>query len=234
MPSLMPKFVAKLAENYLNFSSRGLSLAETFWARREAAEECLMSNMMNWTGLAAMAMACFGGARSHAESVVLRSGNGSIGGNDTLISMLTGPADTNFSTAFTPADFSAAGSGPAAFIIANHPAWTATLPSDAQARWISTAATGTVEGGTALYAIDFTLANAASSATLDLRLLVDNSLGGGPNQGVFINGTAISGNSMPAGFNVESSIQRSDIAPCWSRELIRSTSTRPTRAAPAG
>jgi hypothetical protein len=180
-----------------------------------------MSNMMKWTGLAAMALACIGGELSHAESVVLRSGNGSIGGNDTLISMLAGPADINFSTAFTPADFSAADSGPAAFIIANHPAWTPTLPSDAQALWISTAATGAAEGGTALYAIDFTLANAASSATLDLRLLVDNALGGGPNQGVFINGTAISGNSMPAGFNVESSIQRSDIAPL----LVAGTNT---------
>jgi hypothetical protein len=172
-----------------------------------------MRIMMKWTGLAAIALACFGGALSHAETVVLRSGNGSIGGNDSLISMLTGPADTNFSTAFTPADFSAAGSGPAAFIISNHGAWMPSLPSDAQARWISTSANGVVEGGTALYAIDFTLATAASSATLDLRLAVDNALGGGPNQGVFINGTAISGNSSPAGFTSELTIQRSDIAP---------------------
>ena len=57
-------------------------------ARREAAERCLMSNMIKWTGLAAIALACFGGAMSQAETVVLRSGNGSIGGNDTLISML--------------------------------------------------------------------------------------------------------------------------------------------------
>jgi hypothetical protein len=172
-----------------------------------------MSIMIKWTGLAAIALACFGGALSHAETVVLRSGNGSIGGNDTLISMLTGPADTNFSTAFTPADFSAADSGPAAFIIANHPAWIASLPSDSLAQWISTSANGAGEGGTALYAIDFTLASAASSATLDLRLAVDNALGGGPNQGVFINGTAISGNSSPAGFTSELTIQRSDIAP---------------------
>jgi hypothetical protein len=109
-----------------------------------------MSNMMKWTGLAAIALACFGGAMSHAETVVLRSGNGSIGGNDTLISMLTGPADTNFSTAFTPADFAAAGSGPAAFIIANHGAWIPTLPGDPLARWISSSANGVVEGGTAL------------------------------------------------------------------------------------
>lgn len=180
-----------------------------------------MSNIVKWTGLGAIALACFGGAMSHAETVVLRSGNGSIGGNDTLISMLTGPADTNFAAAFTPADFAAADSGPAAFIIANHAAWIAALPSDPLARWISTAATGTLEGGTALYAIDFTLASAASSATLDLRLAVDNALGGGPNQGDFLNGTAVSGNSMPAGFTSELSVQRNDIAPL----LVAGTNT---------
>jgi hypothetical protein len=127
--------------------------------------------------------------------------------------MLTGPADTNFATAFTPADFSAAGSGPAAFIIANNPAWIATLPSDPLARWISTSANGAGEGGTALYAIDFTLAGAASSATLDLHYAVDNALGGGPNQGVFLNGTQVSGNSTGAGFTSESFLLRNDVAP---------------------
>jgi hypothetical protein len=156
-----------------------------------------------------------------AETIVLRSGNGSVGGNDTLVSMLLGPADAAFTTAFTPADFAAADTGPAAAIIANHGAWIATLPSDPQARWISTSANGVNEGGTALYAIDFTLASAASSATLDLQLAVDNALGGGPNQGVFLNGTAISGNSMPAGFSSPSSLQRNDIAPL----LVAGTNT---------
>jgi hypothetical protein len=180
-----------------------------------------MSGMSKWFGAAALVLALVSGRISQAETIVLRSGNGSVGGNDTLISMLTGPADAAFAAAFTPSDFSAAGSGPAAFIIANHSAWMATLPSDPQARWISTAATGTLEGGTALYAIDFMLANAASSATLDLRLAVDNALGGGPNQGVFLNGTAVSGNSMPAGFSSESSLQRNDIAPL----LVAGTNT---------
>ncbi len=180
-----------------------------------------MSGMSKWFGAAALVVALVSGRLSQAETVVLRSGNGSVGGNDTLISMLAGPADTNFSTAFTPADFAAADTGPAASIIANHPAWIATLPSDALARWISTSANGAGEGGTALFAIDFTLASAASSATLDLRLAVDNALGGGPNQGVFLNGTAVSGNSMPAGFSSESSVQRNDIAPL----LVAGTNT---------
>jgi hypothetical protein len=180
-----------------------------------------MSGMFKWFGAAALVLALVGTRLSQAETVVLRSGNGSVGGNDTLISMLAGPADAAFATAFTSSDFAAAGSGPAAFIIANHGAWIATLPGDPLARWISTSANGVNEGGTALYAIDFTLANAASSATLDLRLAVDNALGGGPNQGVFLNGTAVSGNSMPAGFSSESTLQRNDIAPM----LVAGTNT---------
>ena len=50
---------------------------------------------------------------------------------------------------------------------------------------------------------------------------MDNALGGGPNQGVFLNGTAVSGNSMPAGFTSESSVQRNDIAPL----LVAGTNT---------
>jgi hypothetical protein len=52
-------------------------------------------------------------------------------------------------------------------------------------------------------------------------LAVDNALGGGPNQGVFLNGTAVSGNSMPAGFSSESFLQRNDIAPL----LVAGTNT---------
>ena len=90
------------------------------------------------------------------------------------------------------------------------------------ARWISTGPNGAGEGGTALYAIDFTLAQPAASATLDLRFSVDNALGGnGPNQGVYINGTAVSGNSTAAGFTSELTIARSDIAPL----LVAGTNT---------
>lgn len=191
------------------------------WDGNTVAGACRMKNSLKWLGAVVLTLASWDVAVSHAETVVLRSGNGVIGGNDTLISMLPGPANTNFATAFTAADFSAADSGPAAFIIANHPAWLATLPSDPLARWISTAATGAAEGGTALYAIDFALASAALSATLDLRFAVDNALGGGPNQGVFLNGTAVSGNSTGAGFTSELFLQRNDIAPL----LVAGTNT---------
>jgi hypothetical protein len=172
-----------------------------------------MTSISKGFGAAVIALMLLGSTVSRAETIVLRSGNGLVGGNDTLVSMLLGPANSAFLTAFTSSDFSAADSGPAAFIIANHPAWIPTLPSDPLARWISTASTGASEGGTALYAIDFTLATAASSATLDLHYAVDNVLGGGPNQGVFLNGMPLTGNSTGGTFNTEFFLLRNDVAP---------------------
>ena len=173
-----------------------------------------MSLAIRWVGAAWVAILLINTASMRAETVALQSGNGAIGGTDSQISMLLGPADSAFSVAFTPADFAAAQTGPAASIIANHPNWMATLPSNANARWISTGPGGAGEGGTAIYAIDFTLAQPAASATLDLRFAVDNSLGGFPNQGVYLNGTAISGDSTAAGFTSELTIPEATSRPC--------------------
>jgi hypothetical protein len=149
---------------------------------------------------------------ARAETVVVRSGNGIVGGTDTLVNMLLGPANSAFGAAFTPADFTSAQTGPDAFIIAPNGAWIASLPSNPAALWISTNAGGAGEGGTALYAISFTLANAIATASIDLRFAVDNTLGGGPNQGVFLNGSALSGTTTGGGFGGENTITRNDIA----------------------
>lgn len=127
------------------------------------------------------------------QTIALRSGNGPVPGSDSAIHMLLGPPNSAFfSTAFTAANFTSARSGPAAFIINNHPAWKPTLTSDPLARWISTRADGASEGGTALYAIDFTITDPIiTSATLDFRFLVDNELGDTLKQGLFINGSPL-------------------------------------------
>jgi len=148
---------------------------------------------------------------SHAETIVLRSGNGSIGGNDSQVNMLPGPSDSAFSTAFTSTDFANAKSGSAAFIISSHSFWVSGLAGDAVSQWISTNSSGYSEGGTALYAINFNLSDPIGSATLDFDFAVDNILGGGPNQGIFLNGFAISGDSTGGDFSYETAITRSDI-----------------------
>jgi hypothetical protein len=151
-----------------------------------------------------------------AEIITLRSGNGSVGGPDSLVNMLVGPANSGFGSAFTPADFAGAQIGADAFIISPHPAWITGLAGDSLSKWIGTSATAVSEGSTALYAIDFTLTTPFSSASLDLHYAVDNTLGGGPNQGVFLNGTPVSGSSTGGGFSSETVLTRSDIGPLLS------------------
>ncbi len=168
-----------------------------------------------------MAMAFFGSAlfvSSHASAAVitLHSGNGTIGGTDSAISMLVGPADSAFGSMFSVADFAAARSGPNAFIISRHPFWLSTsLFSDPTANYISTNASGASEGASALFAIDFIVPDTIiASATIDFNFVVDNFLGdtgGGPNQGLFLNGIALSGSTSGGGLGFETNHTRNDI-----------------------
>lgn len=153
-------------------------------------------------------------SEASAESVSLRSGNGSVGGLDSLVHMLVGPADSEFAASFTADNFAAARTGAAAYITNPHPAWGSGLAGDGTSQWITTNSNGVSEGSTALYAIDFNLNEVASSASLELHIVVDNFLGGNLNQGVYLNGTAVSGNTaFIAGFPSETLILRDDIAP---------------------
>jgi hypothetical protein len=55
----------------------------------------------------------------------------------------------------------------------------------------------------------------SSAAEIDFNFAVDNGLGdvfGGPNEGLFLNGTALSGSTSGGSFNPEFSIFRNDIA----------------------
>jgi hypothetical protein len=125
----------------------------------------------------------------HGAVINLHSGNGS--GTDSLIKFLDGPNATDFA-ALTPANFTSAQSGPAAFIMPPNGAWLASLPADSGAKWIGTnASAGTVSGDTALYAMSFTLANPVASASITLNYATDNQFGSSTNNGLFLNGTAV-------------------------------------------
>ena len=121
-----------------------------------------------------------------------------------------------FGAAFTPTDFTNARTGPDAHIINNHPAWIAGLADDPNSKWIGTNSGAASNGFTALYAIDFTLTQPVLSATLDLHYSVDNLLGGGPNHGISLNGTPVSGSSTGGSFGSEFSLFHSDIGPLLS------------------
>lgn len=165
-----------------------------------------------------------------ADQIInLRSGNGAVGSTDGQITFLQGPANTGFGTVFTGADFSNARAGAAAAIINRNLAWIAptNFAPDTSAQWISNSAGGASEGSSALFAIDFTVTDAViASASISFNFSVDNILGTtqpsfGVNQGLFLNGVALSGNTSGGGFQSIFNITRTDIAPL----LVTGTNT---------
>ena len=184
----------------------------------------------------AVAIAATALPASADQIINLRSGNVGVGGTDAAVSMLVGPLDTGFGSAFTGADFTSARTGPQAFIIPNHPAWVPPSSfSNPSAQWIGTNAlashptAGIGNGASALFAIDFTITDTSiTSATIDFDFSVDNILGflagfptTGVNEGLFLNGTALSGSTSAGNFGSVFNLTRSDIAPL----LVTGTNT---------
>jgi len=144
------------------------------------------------------------------EAIVIRSGqSGGVPGQvGDLDDTLRGVASTACAVplsgaAFTAADFAAAQSGPAPFIVNPNAGWMSLLPSDPQARWINVNINPNInnEGRppvSALYAAEFfvdsTCINTEESC-LDICWAVDDRLGdpaGGPNPvGAYLNGVPI-------------------------------------------
>jgi hypothetical protein len=114
----------------------------------------------------------------------------------------SGSSTTDFPSAFTPAQFAAAQTGPAAFDLTSTPFYipASDIPG---ALWIGTNANaGTGTGDTALYALSFSLPSAVSAASLTLSYAVDNALGDA-NAGIYINGVALPGSTgIPCGVGV--------------------------------
>ena len=143
-------------------------------------------------------------------TITVRSGNGAVGGSDALIHFLLGPSAGDFDHLFTASDFSAAQTGPAAFIVSPAPYWISSLPADPSAKWIGTNANAVPPlgaGNTALYAVSFTVPAAFSSATLVLNFAVKDWIGESAsgvtnfNTGVYLNGAAICGSSIFGSFD---------------------------------
>ena len=152
------------------------------------------------------------------ETVVVRSGNGPIGGTDSEVTFLLGPPTGNFGHAFTPSDFSNVQSGPAAFIVNPNPLWIPGLSADASAQWIGTNSDASLgSGNTALYGTSFQINSPLSSATITLSYAADDGIGeaagGGPNTGIYLNGVPVCGTSFPIGFSQEHTVSCSDIGP---------------------
>ena len=173
-----------------------------------------MIRSMQWTKNALMVAGILtaGAMESRANLITLRSGNGAVGSTDSDITFLDGPGSSDFA-ALTPTDFANAQIGPHAFIIS--PAyWIPTLPSDSLAQWIATSPGAATQcSDTGLFAIHFYVNGPISSLTIDLHYAVDNVLGSNVNEGVFLNGTALSGDTTGGSFSTEYDITRTDLAP---------------------
>ncbi len=101
---------------------------------------------------------------------------------------------TDFSSAFTTANFNSAQAGTAAAVLTTTPFYTTdpSLTTDG-AQWIGTSAgggNGSTADYTALYAISFNIPVAFVSGSLTLNYEVDNELGD-TNAGIYLNGIAL-------------------------------------------
>ena len=143
-------------------------------------------------------------APARSETITLRSGGGfAFGQNDPAWTYLIGPVAAPLSAVpFTPADFTAALTGPQSVVVPPYGSfWLSGLLCDAQSQWISTDANR--GPATALYGHTFNVQTCCvGKATLSFCWSSDDNIGdqlygGGNPMGVYLNETplAITGGS---------------------------------------
>ena len=138
------------------------------------------------------------------QTITVRSGNGSVGSRDSQVHVLRYGRSADITPA--AADFTTAQTAPFAYIVAPDATYVPSLPSDPAAKWIAT--TAGLTGESALYAISFQVTQTViAAATLDLPYAVDNAI-----NGVYLNGSPISGKSHDGDYHAEYRFVRNDIA----------------------
>jgi hypothetical protein len=131
---------------------------------------------------------------AYGDSITVESGAG-------VTFLDSGNTSTDFSSAFTAGNFTAAQTGSAAFLIAPNGAWVSSLSSGPGAVWLGTNSTaGSSVGDTALYAISFDIPDPFVSASFAMFYAVDNQLGG-TNPGIYLNGIALPSSTAVGNFN---------------------------------
>jgi Domain of unknown function DUF11 len=139
------------------------------------------------------------------ETVIVRSGNGSLGSQDTQVRVLRFGRQGLITP--TTSDFITAQTAQFAWIEPACCGYVFPLPSDPTAQWVGT--TPGFNPESALYAIPFQITDTViASATLDLPYSVDNAI-----NGIYINGSPISGNSFDGDYHSEYRFIRTDVAP---------------------
>ncbi len=150
--------------------------------------------------------------------VVVRSGNGALDGTDSQITYEPGPNwNGPFPYKFTAADFAAASSGSAPWIVYPVSPWTQQMDGDTVSQWVAPLPLFDEYDGsdspTALYAVKFNMPSVPPVVTLVLHYCVDNQLGDSVNSELYLNGTAVPGTNTQAGtYNSESVLTVPNVA----------------------
>lgn len=138
------------------------------------------------------------------QEIQVRSGNGTLGSQDSQVRVLSYERLGDVTP--SASDFVTAQTEPFAYVVADS-AYITSLPSDPGAQWI--AARANKAAVSALYAIPFEVTDTVvTNAILDFHFAVDNAV-----NGVYINGSRISGNSYDGDYHTEYRFVRDDIAP---------------------
>jgi hypothetical protein len=139
------------------------------------------------------------GQSAFADTKVIISGNGVLGGTDSDVTMLGGPDFGEWGAPLTGVEFEAARLGPAAVIPSTiNPNWAPNGAADPGSKWIcdnlNCGATGGENGDTTLFAHKFTLCDDdVVSASITFEGAIDDILGDADNEGLFINEIPITG-----------------------------------------
>lgn len=167
--------------------------------------------MKVWNPIRVLTLVLLPGLTVSAATLTIRSGNGTVGGTDSQIKVLIGPLTGDMGHTFTAADFAAAENAQPASVISPNQLWLSGLKADPAAKWIGPNSLASATGGrTGLYAISFQVPPDSLSASLNFTYAADNTIGefafGGPNTGVYINGTSVCGTSFFVSFDVEHTV----------------------------
>lgn len=147
--------------------------------------------MLSLWGLAALVMFV---QPAGALLITLRSGNGAINTPDAFIRYLAEPSGacgTGFSAPFTAADFSAAETGPAPFVVTPIAVWLPSLACDPVAQWIALDPNYTPRSLLYAYPFDIPAPCCIDHAFLNFCWAADDQLGDAVNAGAFLNGVPL-------------------------------------------
>lgn len=126
------------------------------------------------------------------ETVEFKSGNGTVGSRDSLVTFAPFYGNAHQQDGLTASDFQKASSGEHAYIIDPHDAWIDNLSLTNNSKWISAKASSRVEGIPALYAIPFTVKTSkVNSLLFEVNFAADNNVFFEGKTGVFVNGTQL-------------------------------------------